>query len=162
MIVVTSHQFAGGMTGELISILAVVGATFCYGVATNYSKRHLIGVPPLFVASGTLFMGGLIMLPVILSLGINDNISLQAWLSVLAIGGLSTGLAFILFYRLVEQTSASHAMMVTYLVPIFGVLFGNVFLDEALYINMLFGGVLILSGVLLTSGLLNKRKLQKA
>ncbi|QCU89298.1 DMT family transporter [Thiomicrorhabdus sediminis] len=157
VIVVTSHQLIDGMSVELLAILAVVGATLCYGIFTNYSKKHLIGIPPLLVASGTLLTGGLMMLPVALWFGINDDISLRAWLSVLALGGLSTGFAFILFFRLLEQTRPSHAMLVTYLVPIFGVLFGNVFLDESFYINMLFGGLLILTGVMLTAGLIGQR-----
>ena len=85
------------------------------------------------------------------------NMSLTAWFATIALGSVATGLAYILFYRIVDHSGPTKAMMVTYLIPIFGVLFGNVFLQESVTASMLYGAALILIGVALTTGVLNKR-----
>jgi drug/metabolite transporter (DMT)-like permease len=100
----------------------------------------------------------LIVLPILLINGLEfSHVSAQAWGCLIALGSLSTGIAYVFFYRLIEHTGATQAMMVTYLIPIFGMLFGKWFLDEALHLNMLFGGILILFGVMLTTGLIKPR-----
>lgn len=159
VVVLSSHKLAGGFNSEVLSILAVTCATCLYGISANYSKRFLVGVPPLMVASGTMATGAVIMSPLVLSSEINwQLISTNAWFAIIALGVISTGFAYVLFYRLIENTGPTKAMMVTYLIPIFGVLFGNVFLNEQLFINMLFGGLLILFGVMLTTGLIKPGK----
>jgi len=158
IILLSEHKLTGEIDAELLSILAVLTATCLYGIATNYSKRFLVGVPPMFIASGTMAGSALVMLPVLfLSDAPLTGISQDAWLAVIVLGMVSTGFAYILFYRLIDNVGPIKAMMVTYLIPIFGVLFGYAFLAEQIYLNMLFGGTLILLGVLLTSGLINKR-----
>lgn len=144
---------------QLQSILAIVAATFCYGVGTNYSKRYLAGVRPMFIASASLFWGSVFMLPLLI-FTIPDfiNMSFKAWAATIALGSVATGFAYIFFYRIVDQAGPTKAMMVTYLIPVFGVLFGNVFLNEPLTLSMLYGGVLILSGVALTTGVLKRSK----
>lgn len=159
VVVLSSHKLTQGVNAEVFAILAVVTATCLYGISANYSKRFLLGVPPLLVASSTMACSAIIMLPVVLSSSLEwSTVSNNAWIAVTCLGVFSTGIAYVLFYRLIENTGPTKAMMVTYLIPIFGVVFGNVFLDEQLFINMLFGGLLILFGVMLTTGLIKPRK----
>nr|WP_256448339.1 MULTISPECIES: DMT family transporter [unclassified Psychrosphaera] len=159
VVVLSSHKLTHGVNAEVFAILAVVTATCLYGISANYSKRFLQGVPPLLVASSTMACSAIIMLPVLLSSSLEwSSVSSNAWLAITCLGVFSTGIAYVLFYRLIENTGPTKAMMVTYLIPIFGVVFGNVFLDEQLFINMLFGGLLILLGVMLTTGLIKPRK----
>ena len=73
-----------------------------------------------------------------------------------ALGVFCTGFAFILYFRLIAQVGVNKAMSVTYLIPFFGVVWGMLFLDEMLSVNMLSGGALILIGVSLTTGLLGR------
>jgi len=157
--VLSQHKLTGELNSEVLSILAVVTATCLYGLSTNFSKRYLQGVPPLLIASGTMFTSAILMAP-LLTLSKVDlmSVSQNSWIAVVVLGVFCTGVAYILFYRLIENVGPVKAMTVTYLIPIFGVLFGSVFLSEQFYVNMLFGGVLILFGVMLTSGLLNKRQ----
>ena len=156
VIVLTLHKLSFSLDNDVLAILAVVSATCLYGIASNYSKKHLNHVPSLLVASGTMFVGSIIVLPIFF---INNNLEFilsvnsTAWMAIIALGAICTGFAYILFYRLIECTSPTIAMSVTYLIPIFGVCFGSLFLNEPLYLNMLFGGVLILVGVMLTTGL---------
>ena len=152
-----SRLSADSMT-QLQSVLAIVAATCCYGIGTNYSKRYLAGVKPMLIASASMFWGSIFMLP-LLVYSIPDllNISSKAWMATIALGSIATGFAYVFFYRIVDQAGPTKAMMVTYLIPIFGVLFGNLFLAEPITSNMFYGGALILFGVALTSGVLNVR-----
>lgn len=143
---------------QLTAVLAIVLATCFYGIGTNYSKKHLVGVKPMFIASASLFWGSVFMLPLLI-FTIDDfiNISAKAWFATIALGSVATGFAYVFFYRIVEHSGPTKAMMVTYLIPVFGVMFGNLFLDEKITANMFYGAALILLGVALTTGMLGKR-----
>lgn len=163
-VVLTLHKLTGahaqGAT-DILSILAVLAATCLYGISSNYSKHALNQAPALLVASGTMVIGSIIVAPVLwftTSIAQLSAVPIGPWLAILALGAVCTGFAYILFYRLIEHTSATTAMSVTYLIPMFGVFFGWLFLDEPLFINMLFGGALILIGVMLTTGLIKTKK----
>ncbi|QTH65053.1 DMT family transporter [Psychrosphaera ytuae] len=165
VVILTAHKLFDGQisnnTNDLLAITAVIGATGLYGIASNYSKHSLSSIPSLLVASGTMVIGALIVIPILM---LNTNwaflmsIELLPWLSLIGLGAICTGIAYLIFYRLVEQTSATTAMSVTYLIPMFGVFFGWIFLNEPIYINMFFGGVLILFGVMLTTGLIKRKQ----
>ena len=143
---------------QLMAVLAIVLATCFYGIGTNYSKRYLTGVKPMFVASASLFWGSVFMLPLLIYT-IPDfiDMSIKAWIATVALGSVATGFAYVFFYRIVEQSGPTKAMMVTYLIPVFGVLFGNLFLNEQITANMFYGAALILIGVALTTGVLRKK-----
>ena len=144
---------------QLIAVLSIVLATCFYGIGTNYSKRFLVGVKPMFIASASLFWGSVFMLPLLIYT-ISDfiGISLKAWLATIALGSVATGFAYVFFYRIVEHSGPTKAMMVTYLIPVFGVMFGNIFLKEQITANMFYGAGLILFGVALTTGVLKKKR----
>ena len=74
------------------------------------------------------------------------------WLSVVALGVFCTGAAYIMFYRLIARIGSHRAIMTTYLVPLFSLLWGNIFLAEKITLFMGFGFILILLGVGLTTG----------
>jgi drug/metabolite transporter (DMT)-like permease len=161
VIILTSHKLSFEASPDVLGILAIVSATGLYGIFSNYSKHRLGNAPALLVASGTMVIASLLVLPfLILNNSMADLLAIkwQAWASIIALGAMCTGFAYILFYRLIEFTSANIAMSVTYLIPVFGVVFGRVFLDEPIFINMLVGGVLILLGVMLTTGLFSRLK----
>ena len=165
VVILTAHKLFDGQisnnTNDLLAITAVIGATGLYGIASNYSKHSLSSIPSLLVASGTMVIGALIVIPILMlntSWTFLLSIELLPWLSLMGLGAICTGFAYLIFYRLVEQTSATTAMSVTYLIPMFGVFFGWIFLNEPIYINMFFGGVLILFGVMLTTGLIKRKQ----
>jgi drug/metabolite transporter (DMT)-like permease len=78
--------------------------------------------------------------------------------SLLALAVLGTALAFIVYYRLVERADASYVSMVTYVIPVFGVILGVVVLNERLTWNALAGFVLILLGVMIVNGVFKVSK----
>jgi drug/metabolite transporter (DMT)-like permease len=156
--VLSMDKLSWELTGQVKGILAVICATSLYGLSANYSKRNLTGIKPLFIASGSLFGSAVLIFPILLlTTPALTSISAFAWLMLILLSVVSTGIAYILYYRIIEHSGPTNAMTVTFLIPIFGVLFGSVFLHEQLSSNIFWGVLLILTGVLLTTGLLKQR-----
>ena len=118
----------------------------------NYSKRRLTGVKPLVVAFGSQFYASLLLLPAAAIVWPTQPVSSIAWLSLLAIGVVCTSFAYILYFRLIENVSAPFAASVTFIVPLFGVAWGAVFLNESITKSTVIGGVIVLLGTALASG----------
>ena len=136
------------------AIVACLAATLLYGFSANYTKRHLNGVAPLAVAAGSQSFAALFLIVPVLVWWPSQAPSLRAWsaLGVLAI--VCTGVAYILFFRLIAQLGASKAITVTFLIPAFGVAWGAWFLDEKVTGAMLLGCATIVLGTALASGFL--------
>lgn len=143
---------------QFIPALAALAATFLYGVASNYTKRHLQGVSPLLVATGSQLYAALLLLPLSLAYWPAETPSVNAWLQVAVLAIAGTALAYILYFRLIKNIGAPSAITVAYLVPVFGVLWGMIFLDEVLTPGMAIGAGLILLGVSLTTGIIKQKK----
>ncbi len=147
-------------TGNVIlPTLAVMLAAFCYGLSANYTKKYLQGISPLALAAGSQISATLVLLPIsmfFLPSAIPSNSSIMA---VIALGIMCTGIAYIMFFRLIATIGPAKTISVTYLIPIFGIIWGVIFLDESVTFWTFVGGGLIFTGVALTTGVLNKRKL---
>ena len=139
----------------LLAVGAVLMATLLYGFAVNYSKRHLAGIQPYVVAFGCMFFAAIVLLPLALLSWPRHAAAASTWACVAGLGILCTGLAYILYFRLVEHVGASYAASVTFVIPIFGVLWGALFLGEKITPMMIAGGIIILLGTAMTSGKLN-------
>ncbi|MEP0354299.1 MAG: DMT family transporter [Paraglaciecola sp.] len=139
------------------AIVAALIATFFYGLAACFTKRSLQGVRPLTIASGSLLFATVFLVPVSLFYLPSSSPSLDSWFSVLILGACSTGFAALLFFRLIANVGAYKAITVTYLVPVFGIIWGMIFLREQLTLNMFIGAAMVLFGVALTTGVFKKR-----
>jgi drug/metabolite transporter (DMT)-like permease len=136
------------------AVLACLLATLCYGVAASATKRYLSGLPALVTATGSQFGAIAVLALPAAWLWPARTPSLQAWLSLIVVGVLCTGLAYILYFRLIEQAGPPRALAVTFLVPVFAVLYGLVFLSEEVTGWMLLCGLVIVFGTALSTGLL--------
>ncbi|MCB1888867.1 MAG: DMT family transporter [Rhodocyclaceae bacterium] len=146
--------FAGGGSGW--AVLACLAATLSYGVAANFTKRHLAGVPALAVAAASQLYAALMLLPLAATRWPAAAPDGSAWLSVVALGVVCTGLAYFLYFRLIERVGPARAISVTFLVPLFGMLWGVSFADEIVTGNQLAGCAIILAGTALTHGLVGR------
>lgn len=138
------------------AVLACLGACLCYGLSASFTKRHLAGVPSLVIATGSQLGATLGLALPTLWLWPSQPPSSTAWLALLAVGVLCTGVAYVLFFRLVDKVGAAGSLTVTFLIPVFAVLYGVVFLGESVTAWMLICGAVILLGTALSMGLLKR------
>ena len=150
-------SLAAGLRATTWGLIAVTVAAALYGVAIIYSRRHVRGLPPLVAPASTLSLATLFMLPIALVANrpwMLPRPSTTALAALFALGILGTGLAFIVYYRLLETANPTYISMVTYVIPIFGVILGVLVLGEQLTWYALAGFALILLGVMVVNGLL--------
>ena len=140
-----------GLRASLLGQLAIVGSSVCYAWTAIYSRFRLRGQQPIATATGQLTMGALLMLP--LSLLIDRPFDLapsaRALLSWSGLTLLGTIMAYVIYYTIIERTSATFATMVTYVIPVNGLLLGALILGEPLRQVVFVSLGLILTGVLL-------------
>ena len=137
-----------------MAIGACLLATLCYGFSANFTKHKLAGVPPLAVAAGSQAAGALLLALPALWLWPATMPGAAAWWSMAGLAFVCTGLALLMFFRLIARLGAARAITVTFLVPVFGVLWGALFLHEALTGTMAAGCAVILLGTGLVTGAL--------
>ena len=136
------------------ALLAMLAATTCYGFAANYTKRYLGGVSPLANATGSQLVAVPVLLPLAWLNWPAQTPPLGPWMAVVGLGLACTALAYLIFFRLIARVGATRAVTVTFLVPVFGTLWGGLFLHESLTWSMLGGGAVVLLGTALATGLL--------
>jgi drug/metabolite transporter (DMT)-like permease len=134
---------------SVLGQLAVVGAAACYGAGTVYARTLLKQADPLGLSGGQLLMGVLLALPIMLGVrGTPDySLSVEAWLSLLALGVLGSGAAFVAYLWLVDNVGSVRSSLVTYIIPIVGLFLGWAVLDESIGVNTVLGCALIIAGV---------------
>jgi drug/metabolite transporter (DMT)-like permease len=135
------------------AIAAALGACCAYGLTGVLIKRYRSGASPRGMAAGNQLAAAVVLIPLLPLLPPLAAPSLLVVANLLALALLASGVAFLLYFRLIADIGATRALTVTYLIPLFGVLWGMLFLGEALPASALAGGVLILAGtVLVTRG----------
>ena len=136
------------------AVLACLLACLCYGISASYTKRYLSGLPSLVTATGSQLGATLgLALPTVW-LWPQHTPSATAWLALLAVGVLCTGVAYILYFRMIENVGPARSLSVTFLIPVFAVLYGVLFLSETVSLWMLLCGAVIVCGTALSTGLL--------
>ncbi len=140
-----------GLQANLLGQLAIVGSSLCYAGTAIYARSWLRGQPPLVSATGQLTMGMVYVLPASLLIDRPFDLSpsLPALASWLVLTILGTVVAYVIYFTLIEQTSATFVTTVTYIIPINGLMLGALVLNEPLNVTVLGSLVLILLGVLL-------------
>jgi drug/metabolite transporter (DMT)-like permease len=143
---------SGKTQGESVGMAALAGtlASLCYGFAVNFTKRWLAGIPPLAAVAGTLGCAAIMLAPFAVATWPTTSPPLKSWLAAGALGVLCTGIAYALFFHLIQRVSASRASTNTYLVPLFGVGWAWLLLGEQPTVTMLIAGVLILGSVIVS------------
>jgi drug/metabolite transporter (DMT)-like permease len=145
---------SGKTSGDSVLQAAIAGtlAASLYGVSANLIRRHLTMLPASAVAAATLVAASVLLLPFALWAWPSNSIPFASWGSAIALGVLCTGAAYLIYYRLIFKIGAPRASTVTYLVPLFDVLWAWSLLGEPLTMTMLIAGALILGGVALNQG----------
>jgi drug/metabolite transporter (DMT)-like permease len=155
VVIVFVPELREGIQMEFWGQFAVVVAALSYAIATIVIRRSLRGVSPMVASAGQLGAAAICMAP--LSLAFDNPLSLRpsmpALAALLTLALLGTAVAYILYYWLIERTGATRTSLVTYLLPIFGVMWGALLLREPITLESIAGLGLIIGGV----GLVNRK-----
>ena len=150
---------SGGDSGEkLLAVAAGLVASFLYGLGANYTARYLQGISGLAITTGCLIYSSLYLAPFAYLQQPEVMPTGPIWWAVITLGAICTGLAFVMFYRLIARIGSTRTVTVTLLAPMFSIVWGWMILDEQLTLVMAFGSVLVLSGVAMTTGKIPGRR----
>jgi drug/metabolite transporter (DMT)-like permease len=149
VVVLASGEIYDFSDSSVLGQLAVVGAAACYGAGAVYARGLLKQVDPLGLSGGQLVLGAVLALPIMLAVrGTPDySLSAEAWLSLLTLGVLGTGIAMVAYLWLVDNVGSVRSSLVTYIIPIVGLFLGWAVLDESIGVNTVLGCALIIAGV---------------
>jgi drug/metabolite transporter (DMT)-like permease len=137
--------------GGTLAALAVVFAAFCYAVGSTLTSLFLRGTEPLVIAAGSTVVATVAVAPFGLAHLPQSTPGWKEWGSVLTLGIVGTGLAYMLLFALIRSAGPSRTSLVTYLIPGIAVVYGAVLLNEPLRTISLGGLVLILAGTALAA-----------
>ena len=148
--------------GDLLGSLACFGAAVCYGIANAYVVRFIIDrdEPLVVLATGQLIAGGVQLALIMALFGmplVNVDVPTATWACLLALGTLGTGVAYVFLNHVLRSAGATVASTMTYLIPIFALASGIVFLGEHLTWNQPVGALVVFLGVAVTQGLISTR-----
>lgn len=134
----------------LLAVAACLVAAICYALAGVYVKRVLHDVPSMAIACASQVAAALALMPLLPFVPVPGPITpvVAANVAGLAIG--STAVAYLIYFKLIADVGPQRALTVTFLIPLFGVLWGWLFLDEPLTRNLLVGGALVVAGTVMT------------
>jgi drug/metabolite transporter (DMT)-like permease len=143
--------------GAGLAVLACLGASLSYGLSAAFVKRKLSGISAWVSTIGSFGLAGLILSPFTVALWPDTPPSGGAWLAVISLALACTSLPNIFYFRMVLRVGPARAMTVAFLIPVFGMLWGVIFLDETVTMRMLAGCAVILLGTSLVTGLVGRR-----
>jgi drug/metabolite transporter (DMT)-like permease len=138
--------------------LAVVLASVFYASAGIYGQLRIKGTSGPVLATGSMLMGGLMLVPLAVAEPPTELPTTGAIASLLALSLVGTALAQLILFRVIQLYGARRLSLVTYLMPGFALVYGALILDEAVTLAALAGLALILLGVALGSGSLRLRR----
>lgn len=137
----------------LIAVCAMLSAAFCYGLGTVYASRHVKGIPAVHASIGQL-CGAAIVLSIPAAVSIPSEVpSMTAILSLLALVVFSTSFGYLLYFFLLQNVGPVNTASTIFLVPVFGTIWGIIFLHDPFNLGMLLGMALILLSVSLVLGI---------
>ncbi|HYH60137.1 MAG TPA: DMT family transporter [Thermoleophilaceae bacterium] len=142
----------GGESAALVGGLAVVLASLGYAIGGFYLKAKFRDTQPIGVVTATMLASALLVLPLALITFPSEAPGVGALAAMAALGAGGTGIAFVIFYTLIAEVGPAKASVVAYIAPVFAVIYGVAFLDEAFTLATLAGMALILGGSWIAGG----------
>lgn len=147
----TTTSANASTTTSWLATGACLGAALLYAVSSNLTRRYLSATPALTTATGSLVGASLALGIPTIAQWPSTPPPLSAWACIAALGVLCTGIAYLLFFRLIQKAGPSTTLTVTFLVPVFALLYGGIFLHESPTATTLLGALLALCGTLIAT-----------
>lgn len=127
----------------LVAAIACVVAALCYGIAGAYSKKASSGIAPPQMATGSQLGAALVLLPFLPLSPVRGEVTLLVIVIALVLALLCSAVAYFIYFRLIADLGPTRALTVTFLIPLFALIWGAVFLGEAVNLNTLIGCALV-------------------
>ncbi|WP_250471988.1 DMT family transporter [Caballeronia sp. GAFFF1] len=140
----------------LLAAAAALAASALYGVAGNFAKKYLMDVDATTNAAGSMIGATIALAPLAAMTWPATPISAHSCEAVIALGVCCTGIAYFLYFGLVASAGPARAMTVTFVIPLFGILWGALFLDEHVSLVMMEGCAVVLAGTALATGVVKR------
>ena len=150
-------RFELALTDSSLALIAAVCGPICYAMSACYAKKYLSDFSPFVNATGSSLTSGLLLLPLAWFWWPVEEISTQAWWAALVLAVFCSAIAYVLYYRLIQHIGPARAMTVSYLVPVVGLFWGWLLMDELITTRTALGVVLIFSGLALANQVKPKR-----
>ena len=150
LIILIMPNLRQGFGGSAAGIGAITMAAISYGIGLTYIRKHFAGTSSFKAPAAQLLGVSIYLIPS--AFAVNPDFTFSA-LSSATIGSVAmlsvfgTAVAFVVYFRLIDQSSAGYASQVTYLMPVYGVILGVIFLNEKVSVWILAGAALILLGI---------------
>jgi drug/metabolite transporter (DMT)-like permease len=149
-------DFRAGGSGW--AVLSTLTAAACYACAAHYGKRRFAGMPVMLPAAGSMMASTVLVAPLGCWLWPSATPPLADWLAVAALAVVCTACAYLLYYQLILRISATSLTGVAFVIPVFGVLWGALFLHEQVTAHIVTGMLITLAGTAFTTGLVNRSR----
>jgi drug/metabolite transporter (DMT)-like permease len=137
--------------GQLLGALAMLGAAASYALSSFVVKRRYGHLAAMQTSLASITVAAVLTLPLAVATLPSAMPGARALLSVLVLGSVGTALAFVIFYKLINEVGAGRASLVSYLAPGVALFYGALLLDEPITVAAIVGLVLILGGVAIAS-----------
>ena len=134
-----------------VAVAACLAACICYGYTGVVIRRYAADTPSRGIAVGSQLAGAVLLLPLLPFSPPVSEPTVFAVSNLVALALLGNALGMVLYFRLIVDVGMTRALTVTYLMPAFALLWGALFLGEALPAGALAGAVLILAGTVLVT-----------
>jgi drug/metabolite transporter (DMT)-like permease len=132
-----------------LAVAACLLAPACYALAGIYVKKRASAVKPMAIAGGSQLAAGLVLLPLVFIFPPTQPVTLQVGALTAAFALFCSALAYLIYYRLIADVGPTRALTVTFLIPIFAMAWGALFLAETITVARVVGAVVILGGTAL-------------
>jgi len=149
VIIITSVTFEGIDLYVILSILACVLAASLYGLSGALIKKYATNIPSNHMVLGSMLFGGLALLPFGIFSPITGTITVVSILMMLAFGVVGTAIAYLIYFALIRDIGPVKALMTTYVMPVFGIIWSILFLREVITLESIIGLLVILIGIYL-------------
>jgi drug/metabolite transporter (DMT)-like permease len=148
-------------SGTLVAELALIGAAASYAAGGVYARRTMQGlrpmIPALFQVTFALLIAATLALIFERPAGL--RLTAEAGFAVIWLGVFGSGLAYLIFFRLLKRWGATRTSMVAYLLPVFGIILGAAVLSEPVDARLVIGTALVIAGIALVNSKYGSRPL---
>jgi len=142
---------AHGLSGNVLGALAVLVASLSYAVNAMYQRRKMRNVSVFEISLGQLAASVLFAIPIAAPSLPYIHVHALSLAAVIALGAIGTGVAYLLYYYVMNTLGAVRAAGVTYVVPVTAVFWGALLLHETVSVTIVAGMIVILAGILLVN-----------